>query len=226
MKKSMKFSLLFLFLSGMIFQANAQFGARKVTGSLFRFGIKGGITLSSINVESMTYKGASVPINDIINQNLALKTGYVGGVYARVGRKLFIEPEVLVTAKNATINITSMNKMVDVAYTSLDVPILLGYKLGPLHVLAGPVASYNLNSDNTIAQAITSVASSASVRDAISKAYFSYTVGGGLDLLGLTVDLRYEGNLTDLSNTVPIPSDVNISQKASVWHLTLGIKIL
>ncbi|CAM3305807.1 outer membrane beta-barrel protein [Aquirufa ecclesiirivi] len=226
MKKSMKFSLLFLFLSGMIFQANAQFGARKVTGSLFRFGIKGGITLSSINVESMTYKGASVPINEIISQNLALKTGYVGGVYARVGRKLFIEPEVLVTAKNATINVTSLNKMVDVAYTSLDVPILLGYKLGPLHVLAGPVASYNLNSDNTIAQAITTVASSASVRDAISKAYFSYTVGGGLDLLGLTLDLRYEGNLTDLSNTVPIPSDVNISQKASVWHLTLGIKIL
>ncbi|MHA8086226.1 porin family protein [Aquirufa sp. Wall-65K1] len=226
MKKSMKFSLLILFLLGMIFHANAQFGARKATGSFFRVGIKGGITLSSINVESMTYKGTAVPINDILNQNLALKTGYVGGVYARVGRKLFIEPEVLLTAKNATINFSNGNRMVDVAYTSLDVPLLLGYKLGPLHVLAGPVASYNLNSDNTIAQAITSVASSVSVRDAVSKAYFSYSVGGGLDLLGMTLDLRYEGNLTDLSKTVPIPSEVNISQKASVWHVTLGIKIL
>ncbi|RXK47547.1 porin family protein [Aquirufa rosea] len=226
MKNLLKLTLIILFAFGIMGHSNAQFGARKATGSFFRLGIKGGLTFSSINVKSASFKGSSIDVQSLIDQNLALKSGYVGGIYARVGRKLFLEPEILLSAKNASINITGLNKMVDVSYTSLDVPLLLGYKLGPLHVMAGPVASYNLNSDNTIAQTITSVTSSATVRDAISKAYFSYAVGGGIDLLGLTLDIRYDGNLTDLSRTIPVPADVNISQKASVWNLTLGIKIL
>jgi hypothetical protein len=61
---------------------------------------------------------------------------------------------------------------------------------------------------------------------ATQNAYFSYTAGAGIDLLGLTLDVRYEGSLTDLSKTVPLPQGVNFSQKASLWHATLGMKIL
>jgi hypothetical protein len=101
---------------------------------------------------------------------------------------------------------------------------MLGYRLGPLHVMAGPVASYSIASSGSIAQAIRE--KFPTVKDAVSQAYFSYTAGGGIDLLGFTLDIRYEGNITDLSRTIPIPEGVNFSQKASLWQVTLGKKIL
>ena len=62
--------------------------------------------------------------------------------------------------------------------------------------------------------------------NAVTNAYFSYTAGAGIDLLGFTLDVRYESNLTDLSKTIPLPSGVNFSQKASSFQATLGMKIL
>lgn len=210
--------LIFLFL-GSFSSAQAQMG------NFFRFGVKGGVNLTTINTENLTYNG----LNNFVVQNLEAKTGYVGGVYARIGRSFFIQPELLFSAKSATVNVfnslsPSTSRVVDVAYNSLDVPIMLGYKLGIFHVLAGPVASYSMNPDNTISNAI--VTNLGSVEDAVSKAYYSYTVGGGIDILGLTLDVRYEGNLTDLSKTVPLPTGLNFSQKASLWQATLGLKIL
>jgi hypothetical protein len=93
-----------------------------------------------------------------------------------------------------------------------------------LHVLAGPVASYSITSNGSIADAIRQ--KFPTVKDAVSQAYFSYTAGAGIDLLGFTLDVRYEGNITDLSKTIPLPAGVNFSQKASLWQATLGMKIL
>ena len=100
---------------------------------------------------------------------------------------------------------------------------MLGYRLGPLHVMAGPVASYSMTPSSTFNQFLSA---NNSISNAITNAYFSYTAGAGIDLLGFTLDVRYESNLTDLSKTIPLPSGVNFSQKASSFQATLGMKIL
>ena len=180
--------------------------------------------MASLKTEGLTYNG----LGNYVVENLNAKTGYVAGAYMRLGRKIYIEPELLVSYKNGSINVlkslSTQSLQLDIKYVSLDVPILIGYRLGPLHVMAGPVASYSLNSDNTISEAIG--ANLGSLQAATTKAYFSYTAGAGIDLLGLTLDVRYEGNFTDLSKTIPLPQGVNFSQKASLWQATLGMKIL
>ena len=197
---------------------------RKVTGNFFRLGIKGGVNLAQLKTEGLTYRGVSY----VIDENLKGKTGYVAGVYMRLGRKFFVQPEFLVSYKNGSIDlpksISTSSLQLDINYSSIDLPILLGYRLGPVHVMAGPVASYSITSNGSIADAIRE--KFPTVKDAVSQAYFSYTAGGGIDLLGFTLDLRYEGNITDLSKTIPLPEGVNFSQKASLWQLTLGKKIL
>ncbi|MEY4955592.1 MAG: hypothetical protein RI981_1677 [Bacteroidota bacterium] len=226
MRKQFCFLLLFGSLSGISTQVSAQFlmPAKKITGNFFRLGIKGGVNMASLKTEGLTYNG----IGNYVVENLNAKTGYVAGAYMRLGRKIFVEPELLVSYKNGSINVlkslSTQSLQLDIKYVSLDVPILVGYRLGPLHVMAGPVASYSLNADNSIAEAIGT--NLGSLQSATTKAYFSYTAGAGIDLLGLTLDVRYEGNFTDLSKTIPLPQGVNFSQKASLWQATLGMKIL
>lgn len=226
MRKQFCFLLLLGTLSSISTQVSAQFlmPAKKITGNFFRLGIKGGVNMASLKTEGLTYNG----IGNYVVENLNAKTGYVAGAYMRLGRKIYIEPELLVSYKNGSINVlkslSTQSLQLDIKYVSLDVPILIGYRLGPLHVMAGPVASYSLNADNTISEAIG--ANLGSLQAATTKAYFSYTAGAGIDLLGLTLDVRYEGNFTDLSKTIPLPQGVNFSQKASLWQATLGMKIL
>jgi Outer membrane protein beta-barrel domain len=226
MRKQFRFTLVLICLSLLASSASAQLlmPVKKVTGNFFRLGIKGGVNMAELKTEGLTYNG----IGNYVVENLNAKTGYVAGVYMRLGRKFFVEPEFLISYKNGSINLprslSTGSIQLDINYSSIDVPILLGYRLGPLHVMAGPVASYSITSNGSIADAIRQ--KFPTVQDAVSQAYFSYTAGAGIDLLGLTLDVRYEGNITDLSKTIPLPQGVNFSQKASLWQATLGMKIL
>jgi hypothetical protein len=58
-----------------------------------------------------------------------------------------------------------------------------------------------------------------------TKTSFSYQVGGGIDLLGFTLDVRYEGNLSQLTKTLPIPAGITFSPKLNLYQVTLGYKI-
>ncbi|MHA8091514.1 porin family protein [Aquirufa regiilacus] len=226
MHKQFRFFLVLVTMSLFASRASAQFlmPVKKVTGNFFRLGIKGGVNMAELKTEGLTYKG----VGYVLDENLKGKTGYVAGIYMRLGRKIFVQPEFLVSYKSGSINlpksISTGIPQFDINYSSIDLPIMLGYRLGPVHVMAGPVASYSINSSTTIAEALG--LNLGSFQSATSKAYFSYTAGAGIDLLGLTLDVRYEGNITDLSKTIPLPQGVNFSQKASLWQATLGMKIL
>jgi hypothetical protein len=226
MSKQLRLIWFFIVFCTFSAQVHGQFlmPVKKVTGSFFRLGVKGGVSMASIKTDGLTVNGISGFVVDNINS----KSGYTAGAYMRLGRRVFVEPELLVSYKNASFDVfrslTSQRLKFDVSYTSLDVPIMLGYRLGPFHVLAGPVISYSMNSNNTIAEAIG--VNLGSLQAATQNGYVSYTAGAGIDLLGLTLDVRYEGNVTDISKTVPLPAGVNFSQKASLWQATLGLKIL
>jgi hypothetical protein len=226
MTKQLRLFWVIIGLSVFTTPIHAQFlmPVRKVTGNFFRLGIKGGVSMANIKTDGLTVNG----IGGFVVDNINSKSGYTAGAYMRLGRKVFVEPELLFSYKNASFDIlrtiTSQQLQFDVRYTSLDVPVMLGYRLGPIHFLAGPVFSYSMNSNSSIAEAIG--LNLGSLQAATQKAYISYTAGAGIDLLGLTLDLRYEGNVTDISKTVPLPAGVNFSQKAALWQATLGLKIL
>jgi hypothetical protein len=101
----------------------------------------------------------------------------------------------------------------------------LGIKFGHFHLLGGPVASYQLSANETVDAAFTNYLGS-SIANGLSKSQLSYQVGAGLDLLGLTLDVKYEAGLTDLAKDIKVPAGVTLSQKPSLVQVTLGIKIL
>ncbi len=187
----------------------------------FSIGIKGGVNFSQLKTDFKTQS-----FGDNLQQSLDTKTGYVGGVYVRIGSKLFIQPEFIFSAKGGSVNIlkggsTSSSQTVSIEYTNFDIPVLIGFKVGPLRLNAGPMASFKI-SDKGLDEALK--AYSSNVSDSFKNASYGYQAGGGLDLGALSVDLRYEGSLSEVSgNTF---NNINFTQKGNLWQLTMGLRIL
>jgi hypothetical protein len=183
----------------------------------FSLGIRGGVNFSQLKTDNTQSIGAN------LQQSLDTKTGYVGGVYARIGSKLFIQPELIFSAKGGSVNIlkNGTSQTVAIDYTNFDVPLLIGYKFGPIRLNAGPMASFTVSS-NGLDEALKSVSSN--LGESFKKASYGYQAGGGIDLGSLSLDLRYEGSLSEVSSLSS--SNINFTQKGNLWQLTLGLRLL
>ena len=221
-------SIIFFGLLILTTSVKAQFlmPAKMATGNFFRIGIKGGVNLARLETDGLVTLNGAV-IKNQLQASLDTKQSYVGGIYARLGRKIFIEPEVLVSTKGGSIYVPGLSQTKQFTFTNIDVPILLGFRWKIFHVMAGPVASYTLKTDTELNDLINLVTTkyTGTTAEIAAKTSFSYQVGGGIDLLGFTLDVRYEGNLSQLTNTLPIPAGITFSPKLNLYQVTLGYKI-
>ncbi len=165
-------------------------------------------------------------VYDFFQDNSKSTTGIVGGAFVRIGRKVFIQPEVLVSAKGGSFDLIRTGlatQQIDVKLTTLDVPVLVGFKLGPLRLNAGPMASLTISKNQTLKDALSQYTSQ-SINDTFKQAVFGYQAGVGLTLAGLQLDARYEGNLSDLAQVgITVPgNDARFTTKTTLWQLTAG----
>ena len=185
------------------------------------FGIRGGVNFSQI------YTNSSVGTD--IKQSLDTKTGYSFGIWGRIGKKIFVQPEVLLTTRGGTIDVVPVSNpnatpiAIDVKYTQFDVPILLGYQPAKfIHFMAGPVASLKISEDQSIKDALTNYTKS--LNYTTNSATWGYQVGVGIHLLGFDLDLRREGGLSDVS--VLNLQNNQSAQRTSGWQLSLAMKFI
>ena len=179
------------------------------------FGIKGGLNLTTISTDAGSFK------NNIV-ESYDTRTGFVFGVYGRIGKKnAYLQPEVIVASKGGEISINNQNYKV--SYTDIDIPILVGVKIAKtLRIMAGPVASIKVSEDETLRDALKNV--TGNPNDAFANESFGYQAGVGIKILGLDLELRRQGSLTDIS--AKIPNEPKFSQRATGWQFTVGIKII
>jgi len=174
----------------------------------FSLGIKGGVNFSKINTD---------------NFNESTKTGYQVGVFARVGGATYLEPELYLGSSGGNFDSnaspTGTSYSGSVKFTTLNVPLLLGHKFGSsstnLHIMAGPVYSYIMSQDKNFPQNF-----NAAYNDFghYNNSTIGYQAGAGVDIIGLTADLRYEGGLSKLNS--------NYGQRANIWSVSVGFKFL
>lgn len=211
--KAFKLGMMVVLLVGIATSVSAQKHSR---ADYFRIGLKGGVNLSSVKLAGLS-------------TNLENKTGYQLGAFARIGRTVFIQPEVYFSAKEVNVDVlnslTTNQGVVGFSQKSLDVPILLGVKFGPIRVLAGPVATYAISASTSPDAAVKSYFSGTS-QEIINRSSFSYQAGLGFDILNLSLDLRYEGAMSELNNTIAVPTGFQYSQKPSYYQATIGFRIL
>jgi len=169
----------------------------------FQFGVKGGVNLSQFST-SGTFNSDN-------------RAGYLAGFWARIGALgLNLQPELYYTSKEATFN-SAANETSKVTINSIDLPVLVGLKFGALgiggRINTGPLASFIIDKNQSFGTA----ASNAVTLHFKDQAY-AWQFGAGLDIMKLSVDLRYELGLTNLANN-------GYDQKLNLFNVTLGYRL-
>lgn len=209
--------------------------------SAFAMGLKGGVNLSQLKtgnfftarlgengMPQFTYNGQM--LRDNLRDSYASRTGLAGGVWMRFGRTLFVQPEAVVSSKGGAFEVyyngQNVSDLVKVKLTTIDVPVLVGLKLGPVRVNAGPMASFLVGNNQTLGQALQQY-TTGSLNDAFAKAYYGYQLGGGLDLGSVSLDVRYEGSWSDVSSVSlqSVAQNTQFNQRNNLWQVTLGWRL-
>ena len=197
MKKKILITCLFLLTAAVTF---AQLPS-------FNLGLKAGVNLAKLNT-------------DFAKEDNRL--GYQVGAWARIGATgFYVQPEAYLGSKNNDIKIESTGNTVEtdgsIKFTTLDVPVLFGSKIGTNNLnarfMAGPVISFIV--DKNISSAIESIPD----YDDYKNQTWGAQIGAGVDVGNLTVDLRYEAGLSNVNKSS------KYDQKQNLWHLSLGYKL-
>lgn len=197
----MKKQLLFIaILLGFTFNVQAQ-------SSMFQLGIKGAFNYSKLKSEDNRW---------LSSDN---KTGYQVGIWTRFGNVVHVQPELYLTGRSseAQFEFNDQDIKADVSFTSLDLPVLLGTRVGignlGLRFQAGPMVSFVV--DKSVGEALGQIINVESYKDNA----FALIGGVGLDLGKFRADVRYEHAMSSLvKDQVP-------DQKFSSWSVGVGLRL-
>lgn len=177
----------------------------------FNLGLKAGLNLAKLKTDLATEEN---------------RLGFQAGVWARLGGAgVYVQPELYLGSKGTKFtsitqeNGSEVNQEDKVRFTTLDFPVLIGSKIGldklNVRFMAGPVVSFILNKDKPVSTAYNNITDFNNYKDNA----WGLQAGAGVDISSLSIDLRYEAGLSNVSK-----SD-KYDQKTNLWHLSLGYKL-
>lgn len=181
-----------------------------------RFGLRTGLSSSNLDRETISANGVSVAIKDA-------SYGYHIGLFgrAKLNKNWYLQPEATFNSNSVDFEVTDfsdgfVNTILTEKYQQLDLPLMLGYKLGPLRVEGGPTGHLHIASKSELEQI-------GSYDRRFSNFNVGYQAGVGLDIWKLLVDLRYEGNFNQFGDHMSIGGEqIKFSQTPARWLLTVG----
>jgi hypothetical protein len=157
-----------------------------------RFGIRGGIY--STRIKDLNGGDFSIAFNGIP------KMGYHVGIItqAELGNA-FIQPELLYC--NIRNDIEKGSELTELEIRKIDLPVMLGYKWGAFKLQAGPVASVILYDTGELT-------AFSNYDLLVKRATIGYQAGFGFDISQLSLDFKYEGNLSKWFDGVKVGSEM------------------
>jgi hypothetical protein len=181
-----------------------------------QFGIKVGANTST------------VPTYDISTGNNNIESledaswGFNAGIFYRfkVG-PLYLQPEVEFTTHTYEYTLTgsTVSEVADQTWNRLEIPLLVGIKLGPIRLFVGPSATVPIGSPEALVD-------HPDFDEMYSGTTFGYQAGLGIDLFKrLTFDVKYGGSLADDSgDTVDIGGQtLTLDSRQPYFGLSAGI---
>jgi Outer membrane protein beta-barrel domain len=191
--------------------------------SQIKFGLKAGVSTTSLSMptlKTITSGTTSFTVDGLT----AAKYGFQGGAFVRVTLfGFYIEPELLFSTRTNEYTVTNVQTTVATVakqnFNKLDIPVMLGFKLGPLRINAGPSGSLLINSPKDLI-------ANPDFKNNYSRMTIGYQAGLGFDLFKLlTFDLRYEGSLKKYQNQIEnlTGTKVNLDDRPNAFLFSVGI---
>lgn len=186
---------------------------------LFNYGIKAGIGFSSLKMEDITNISDGSDVYDLVTGDGVM--GYHVGFQTRINiAMIMIQPEIYFNAGGGTVEQVvdgGATEILDVKFNRIDIPLLVGVKLGPARLNVGPVGSFVISetTDLTELEPDFEMFSSAMT--------WGFQAGLGLDISKISLDVRYEGSLSALGESFSIGgTDFPLDARPSQWIISLG----
>ena len=195
--------------------------------SQINFGLKAGVSTTSLSmptIKQIQSGTTSFTVDGISNA----KYGFNGGVFLRLTFfGVYVQPELLFSTRTNEYTVTNTTTPSSVTsyiakqnFNKLDLPVMVGFKLGPIRINAGPSGSLLINSPKAII-------TNPDYKNNFSKMTFGYQAGLGFDLFKkLTFDLRYEGSLKKYQNQLQNlagSTKVNLDDRPNAFLLSVGL---
>jgi len=161
--------------------------------SQLKWGLKAGVSTTSITMDKavqLTGQSTNYTVQALKSSNY----GFHGGLFIRLTVfGVYVQPELLFASSENNYNVknlsTSTITEVSQKINNLSIPVMVGFKLGPIRINAGPAASMAITSPKALVN-------DPNLSNVYNKMSFGYQAGLGFDLLKtLTFDVRYEGSL-------------------------------
>ena len=187
----------------------------------FTLGIKG-----SINSSKITTDNYSVGDFNYSNFKSDAKSGYNLGAFARLGTKIYLQPELLYCVRNSQSTSGTANQSVKLK--TIQVPILLGFKLidlklASIRAFTGPAMSFPMKSSKVTYDGVSGpIYDTENYKNNI----WDWQLGAGVDVGMITLDCRYEWGLSKTSEgsvNVTNPTFVN---KGNTLTFSVGFKFI
>ena len=183
--------------------------------SQIKFGIKAGA--ESTTIPSYKVGDGQATIDELEDASW----GYHAGIFLRLKLgPVYLQPEAVFASTSFDYNVTtsSVPDLVTQTFNRLSIPVLVGFKLGPLRLNAGPAAAIQIGSP-------TALIDDPDFDKMYKGAVWGYQAGVGIDLLKkITLDVRYAGSLGEaLGNSVTIGGQTfNLDYGQSSFLLSIG----
>ncbi len=185
--------------------------------SQVRFGLKGGLSTTSLKMDDFKLN-TDTTINAIKGANF----GYHVGVFLRLGMMgVYLQPELLFSSRTNEYRIEDLENpatIVKQQFNQLDLPVMLGFRAGPVRINAGPSARLLINSPKDLIN-------DPDYETMYKNLTFGYQAGLGFDIIKkITVDLRYEGSLQKYQTQIQKTSGdkFRLDDRPNAFHLSIG----
>jgi hypothetical protein len=170
------------------------FTGQLLVAQIFSVGVKAGYEAASGYNQ---FKDMNLATNVVSQLKSGFANGYQLGGWLRVGAKsIYLQPELLFNFKNSTQTVYIDNTPLQSSFKSrtVEVPLLLGYKIIDLkvlnlHVTTGP--RFIFNSGSFLTQSSDWGTFSSSLTQQVKSGNWGWEVGAGIDILALSIDLQY-----------------------------------
>jgi len=156
----------------------------------------------------------------------SIKSSFQFGAFVRFGSKVYIQPEANYQVSESTLSksIGTVVQSQDITIKSLKIPALIGVKLISngafnLRLLAGPAVTFIIDKQLNPSK-MNELWPIQSVDD-IKNSAWSVQMGAGVDVLFMTLDVRYE---MGIDNIYKGSSDMQL--KNNIFNVSLGFKLL
>lgn len=186
--KKMKRTFLFFLLLGVIQVSQAQFS----------FGLRGGLNFSRLPSNTYELNDPQTRINTVDESY----SGFHAGVMAQISLLgVFVMPEILFVSTGNDLVLEregEPDSYFQQKFSHIDIPVMVGAKIGPLRAGIGPVASILLDNSSGLAS------EEPGFRERFHPASYGFQLGAGLNLGNLALDLKYQLGLSDTGDGIEI----------------------